>query len=105
MNEVRVGGLAGWVLGRLRRGPRPEPRLALLERITLGPRQSLSLIEADGRRVLVATSPEGAPAFHALDVGSAPKKRVGARAKSGNRVGSTTSIELAIEPKFKVRAQ
>ena len=62
-----VGGLAGWLLGRLRRGVRIAPRLALMERITLGPRQSLALVEAEGRRFLVATSPEGAPAFFALD--------------------------------------
>jgi len=61
------GGLAGWLLEKLRRGSRPRPRLALLERIALAPRQSLALVEADGRRLLVATSPEGAPAFYALD--------------------------------------
>jgi hypothetical protein len=48
-------GLAGW------------PRLALVERIALAPRQSLALVEAEGRRFLVATSPEGGPAFYALD--------------------------------------
>lgn len=62
-----VGGLAGWLLGWLRRGPGQAPRLALLERITLAPRQSLALVEAEGRRLLVATSPEGAPTFYALD--------------------------------------
>ena len=41
--------------------------MALLERINLAPRQSLALVEADGRRLLVATSPEGAPTFYALD--------------------------------------
>jgi hypothetical protein len=40
-----------------------RPRLELLERIALAPRQSLALVEAEGRRFLVATSPEGAPAF------------------------------------------
>ncbi len=60
-------GLAGWLLGRLRRARRPQPRLALLERISLAPRQSLSLVEAEGRRFLVASSPEGGPAFYALD--------------------------------------
>jgi hypothetical protein len=39
----------------------------LLERISLAPRQSLALIEAEGRRILVATSAEGGPAFYALD--------------------------------------
>ena len=52
------GGMAGGVA---------EPRLALVERITLAPRQSLALIEAEGRRILVATSAEGGPAFYPLD--------------------------------------
>lgn len=60
-------GLAVWILERLRREPRAETRLALLERISLAPRQSLALVEADGRRLLVATSPDGAPVFYALD--------------------------------------
>jgi len=60
-------GLAGWLLDRLRGSRRPRPRLELVERIALAPRQSLALIEADGRRFLVATSPEGAPAFYPLD--------------------------------------
>ena len=63
----KIGGLGGWLIARLRRQPRPKPSLALLERITLAPRQSLALVEAEGRRFLVATSPEGAPAFYALD--------------------------------------
>jgi flagellar biogenesis protein FliO len=61
------GGLGAWLLDRLRGRQRREPRLALLERISLAPRQSLALIEAEGRRILVATSPEGGPAFYALD--------------------------------------
>lgn len=64
-----VGGMAGWLLGRLRARGRRQPRLELVERITLAPRQSLALVEAEGRRFLVATSPEGAPAFYALDEG------------------------------------
>ena len=63
----QVGGLAGWLLGRLRGGGRKQPGLELLERIALAPRQSLALVEAEGRRFLVATSPEGAPTFYALD--------------------------------------
>jgi hypothetical protein len=60
-------GLAGWLLDRLRGSRRPRPRLELLERIALAPRQSLALVEAEGRRFLVATSPEGGPAFYPLD--------------------------------------
>ena len=62
-----IGGLAGWLLSHLRVRARATPKLALLERITLAPRQTVALIEADGRRLLIATSPEGAPAFYALD--------------------------------------
>lgn len=68
---ARLGGLAGWlvgwVLGRMRGTAKTAPRLQLVERITLGPRQTLALVEAEGRRVLVATSPEGAPAFYSID--------------------------------------
>ncbi len=64
----RVGGLAGWLMARFSgRRRRAEPRLALVERIALAPRQSLALIEAEGRRILVATSAEGGPAFYPLD--------------------------------------
>jgi len=65
--DASVGGWAGWLLARLRSGGRRRPRLELVERIALAPRQSLSLVEAEGRRFLVVTSPEGSPAFYALD--------------------------------------
>lgn len=61
------GGLGAWLLEKLRSRRRTEPRLALLERISLAPRQSLALVEAEGRRILVATSAEGGPAFYPLD--------------------------------------
>jgi len=62
-----LGGLAGWLLGWFKASGCARPKLELLERISLAPRQSLALVEAEGRRFLVATSPEGAPAFFALD--------------------------------------
>jgi hypothetical protein len=65
--KTAIGGLAGWLLGLLHSGGRRRPRLELVERIALAPRQSLSLVEAEGRRFLVVTSPEGSPAFYALD--------------------------------------
>ena len=68
---MAVGGLVGrlsvWLLGRLRTARCPQPRLALVERIALAPRQSLALVEAEGKRFLVVTSAEGAPAFYPLD--------------------------------------
>jgi hypothetical protein len=73
--EANVGGVAGWLLKRLRAARRSEPRLAVLERITLAPRQSLTLVEAEGRRFLVATSPEGTPAFYALDTTIEPQRK------------------------------
>jgi flagellar biogenesis protein FliO len=68
----QIGGLAGWLLARLKTRGRRQPRLELVERITLAPRQSLALVEAEGRRFLVATSSEGAPAFYALDERARP---------------------------------
>jgi flagellar biogenesis protein FliO len=66
---MKIGGWAGGLLSLLRKQPRPRPKLTLLERINIAPRQSVALIEAEGRRFLVAMSVEGAPAFHALDGG------------------------------------
>lgn len=80
-----IGGLAGWLLARIRIQRRPRSSLALLERITLAPRQSLSLVEAEGRRFLIATSAEGTPAFYPLEAppdahaGRQPRSSVPAR--------------------------
>ena len=62
-----LGGIRDWLRGRMRGVRRAQPRLAVLERIALAPRQHLALVEAEGRRFLVATSPEGTPAFFALE--------------------------------------
>jgi flagellar biogenesis protein FliO len=64
---VEFGGMAGWLMKSWRGRKSATSRLALLDRITLAPRQSLALIEAEGRRILVATSAEGAPAFFPLN--------------------------------------
>jgi flagellar biogenesis protein FliO len=70
-----VGGLAGWLLSRLRRGSPDPRRLAVVERVTLAPRQSLALVEADGRRFLVATAAEGAPVFFPVDAPAATDEK------------------------------
>lgn len=64
-----AGRLAGWLLARLRHAGNQQPRLTMLERIAIAPRHSLALVEADGRRLLVATSADSAPVFYALDPG------------------------------------
>jgi len=63
----KPGGLAGWLSQCLRPHTRTRPALVLLDRLTLAPRQTVSLIEADGKRLLIATSQTGNPAFYALD--------------------------------------
>ena len=74
--------------------------LALLERITLAPRQSLALIEAEGRRLLVATSPEARPAFYPLDghpqqlQGRMPARRRRAR-RRGSHGSASGSLRMA----------
>lgn len=73
-----LGGLADWLMKKWRERQAPQPRLALLDRITLAPRQSLALVEAEGRRILVATSAEGGPAFYPLDEGPGRKYSTGA---------------------------
>ena len=74
-----VGGWAGRLMARLRRTGRPQPQLRLLERIAISPRLSLALVEAEGRRFLLATSGDGAPAFYPLDE---PGRRTGSRRAS-----------------------
>jgi hypothetical protein len=89
ITKTPVAGLAGWLLSRLRRSTQPKPRLELLERIALAPKQSLALVDAEGRRFLVATSAEGAAVFYALDERVRPGHRggfAGERAPSATRV-------------------
>jgi hypothetical protein len=81
----RARGWAGWLLAGWQGRRRVEPRLALVERITLAPRQSLALIEAEGRRILVATSAEGGPAFYPLDEIARPRTSPGAQRAAHGR--------------------
>jgi flagellar biogenesis protein FliO len=72
MGNASGHGLAGWLIRKLRGREHRRPQLELLERITLAPRQSLALVEVEGRRILIATSPEGGPAFFPLAGGARP---------------------------------
>jgi len=78
-SKTTAVGLGGWVLERFRRPGRAQPRLTLVERIALSPKQSLALVEAEGRRFLVATSAEGTPVFYPLD----PDGLAGGQIRSG----------------------
>lgn len=66
-NPAAVERFAGWILGRLRRTQRADGRLKLIQRIQVAPRQSLALVEVEGRRLLLATGSDGAPAFFPLE--------------------------------------
>ena len=76
-------GWAGWLMKRLRGQKGVRPRLELLERITIGPRQTAALIEAEGRRALVVCSAEGSPAIYPL----------ASRAESGAREQASRSAQ------------
>gem|GEM_PF-5541396 len=75
------GGLAWWLLGKLRGARSAEPRLTLVERISIAPRQTLALVEVEGQRFLVASSAEGASSFYPLQ-GNRLTKPCKARARS-----------------------
>jgi hypothetical protein len=60
-------GLAGWLLRCWHRSTTHPARLTLIERIALGPKHFLALIEAEGVRLLVATSADGTSAFFSLE--------------------------------------
>ncbi len=61
-----LGWMTAGLLRSWRRSTTHPARLALIERIALGPKQSLVLVEVDGVRLLVATSSEAASAFFSL---------------------------------------
>jgi len=62
-------------------------RLAVIERIQLAPRQSLALVEFEGQRLLVATSPQGGASFFALDAReNSAAQRTDAGRRSGARI-------------------
>ena len=72
-----LGGLAGalWAVrrfdlrlpGRIGIAPRPERRLALVERLNVDPRRSLVLVRRDGREHLLLIAPEGHVLVEAFD--------------------------------------
>ncbi len=79
-----LGGIAGWLMKSWRRNPAAaQGRLALLDRIALAPRQSLALVEAEGRRILVATSAEAGPVFYPLDFPFDEKNAAANRSQKG----------------------
>jgi flagellar biogenesis protein FliO len=99
------GWLTGWLLARisrLRTGHRSAPRLALVERIALAPRQSLALIEAEGRRILVATSADGASAFYPLDEAARPSPHSATPFAPNSLPGHTSRLSMSRGPASRV---
>ena len=86
----RWGVVAGWLGRRLRGAQQPRPRLAVIERIALAPKQSLVLVEAEGKRLLVSTSAEAGASFYSLD--PAPRQPLRARARMAARPQSAARV-------------
>lgn len=89
------GGLAAWLLKKLaartQARTQRKSRLSLVDRISLAPRQSLALVEAEGRRFLVATSHDGGQAFYALDSSFASSSVSGSARPVMNRIGKSAN--------------
>lgn len=62
-------------------------RLAILESIRVGPKQSVALIEVEGKKLLVGTSPDGPPRFFAL---------IGESGGEGNEHGLDVPLEGSV---------
>lgn len=73
VGKLPESGFAGWLKRYWHRTQLRPARLKLVERIALSPKHSLALVEADGVRLLVATSADGAPAFFRLSRATAPQ--------------------------------
>jgi hypothetical protein len=80
--------MTGWLMARLRGPLRPKQQLSVIERITLAPRQSLTLVEAAGQRLLVATSADGTPAFYRLGAPAIQRPESARHRSSGSGSGS-----------------
>ena len=93
---LKTGRLGAELMSRLLRWWQPSAarpaRLALVARISIGPNQAVSLVEAEGRQLLVATSADGSPAFYPLHSG--PKERLSVETSNGlqGRPGRRTGI-------------
>ena len=61
-----IGLIASILTHSLKRNDQPKS-LVLKAQISLGPRQTVALLEADGIHLLVATSENGAPSFFPLN--------------------------------------
>lgn len=72
-DAAETRGLGEWVMNRLRHRAVTQRRLMVIERIHLAPRQTLALVEADGHKLLVATSGEGTSTFFQLKAAVTPR--------------------------------
>ncbi|MGA2559382.1 MAG: flagellar biosynthetic protein FliO [Terracidiphilus sp.] len=74
--QGRIGSpvieLARWLFKRLQPSPARPAQMAVLERISLAPRQSLTLVEVQECKFLIVTSVEGISVVHPLGTGRIP---------------------------------
>jgi flagellar biogenesis protein FliO len=59
-------GVTAAIFARLHRSGTEMPRLAVLGRVNIAPKQSVALIEVEGERLLVGTSQDRAPRLFRL---------------------------------------
>ena len=94
-----AGRLLGWLQGMWSgrvQAAQARPRLAVLDRITLGPKQNVALVEVEGRRFLIATGPDGSPCFHALEqAGQALTPHLVRRSDQVGNEARVTSLDRA----------
>jgi hypothetical protein len=89
-DQQKRPGMAAWLAGCFRHRALNEHRLTMVEKINLAPHQTVTLIEADGQRLLVATSGDGTPSFYPLkDAASGSDLTVANRGRMGNSEGES----------------
>jgi len=81
-----LGGTIAWLAHRWARSEGHPPRLAVIERLALSPKQVLLLVEADGMRLLISTSAEAPSTIFPLHGMPAPVQAGRPILRPGSRV-------------------
>jgi len=92
-NRLSARSLIAGILSWLGRRACPARRLSILERLSLAPRQTLWLVEAEGTRLLIAGSAGGGFTF--LELGSKTEPLAHGAGETGARVPLRTPNGIA----------